>query len=183
MILNRAVSALYRQYRAKRDPVAYARRLGVTVGPGCWFPGFQAETFGSEPYLVTLGRRVLIANGVQFVTHDGGAWLFREEFPGVDVVAPITVGDDVMLGFRAIVMPGVTIGSRVVVGAGSVVTKDVPDGTVVAGVPARVVRDFDDYRARVLANAINVGDLPPAAKHAVLREKFARRQTSRKAGR
>ena len=66
------------------------------------------------------GRRVLVTSGVQFVTHDGGAWLFREEFPDADVVAPITVGDDVMLGFRAIVMPGVTIGSRVVVGAGSV---------------------------------------------------------------
>ncbi|MEV6873241.1 acyltransferase [Amycolatopsis sp. NPDC051128] len=177
MILNRAVSALYRQYLIKRDPVAYARRLGVTVGPGCWFPGFQAETFGSEPYLVSLGRRVAVASGVQFVTHDGGPWVLREEFPDVDVVAPITVGDDVMLGSRAIVMPGVTIGSQVVVGAGSVVTKDVPDGVVVAGVPARVICDLDDYRTRVLAKAIHTGTLPPAAKRAVLREKFARQPT------
>lgn len=54
--------------------------------------------------------------------------------------APISVGDDVWTGCRVTVLPGVTIGSHTVVGAGSVVTRDLPSGVIAAGVPARVVR-------------------------------------------
>jgi hypothetical protein len=172
MIVKRALSALHREYLAKRDPIAFARRIGVTVGPGCWFPGFQTGTFGSEPYLVSLGRRVLVCSGVQFVTHDGGAWMFREELPEIDVIGPISVGDHVVLGVNAILLPGVSIGSRVVVGAGSVVTKDVPDGVVVAGAPARVISGIEDYRKRIVNKALNVGALSPAEKHAALRLQF-----------
>ena len=53
---------------------------------------------------------------------------------------PIRVGDDVWIGARAIVMPGVRIGNGVIVGAGAVVTKDVPDYAIVGGNPARVIR-------------------------------------------
>lgn len=55
--------------------------------------------------------------------------------------APIRIGDDVWIGARAIVLPGVSIGHGAIVGAGSVVTRDVPDFAAVAGVPARVLRD------------------------------------------
>jgi hypothetical protein len=173
MIVKRALSALYRLYLIKKDPVGFARRIGVTVGPGCWFPGFRAGTFGSEPYLVSLGRRVLVCGGVQFITHDGGVWLFREHHPELDVVAPISVGDDVVLGASAIVLPGVSIGSRVVVGAGSVVTRNVPDGVVVAGVPARILCGIDEYRERVLGKSVDVGQLPEREKHEVLKRHFA----------
>jgi hypothetical protein len=172
MILVRAISALHRQYLIKQDPIGYTRRIGVTVGTGCWFPGLRAGTFGSEPYLVSLGQRVLVSSGVQFVTHDGGVWLFRSEIPDIDVIAPITVGDDVVLGASTIVLPGVSIGSRVVVGAGSVVTKDVPDGVVVAGVPARFLCDIEEYRRRVSAKSVPVADLPPRAKLMALKQLF-----------
>ena len=55
---------------------------------------------------------------------------------------PIHVGDSVWFGGNVTVVPGVTIGSNVVVGAGSVVTKDIPDNVVVAGNPARVIREL-----------------------------------------
>jgi acetyltransferase-like isoleucine patch superfamily enzyme len=53
---------------------------------------------------------------------------------------PVTIGDDVWLGARAIIVRGVTVGEGAVVGAGAVVSKDVPARAVVAGVPARVIR-------------------------------------------
>jgi acetyltransferase-like isoleucine patch superfamily enzyme len=55
-------------------------------------------------------------------------------------VAPVRIGSGSWIGARAIVLPGVTLGRRVVVGAGAIVTKSFPDDVLVAGVPARVVR-------------------------------------------
>lgn len=61
---------------------------------------------------------------------------------GWESAAPITLHDNVWLGAGVIVLPGVTIGADTVVGAGSVVTKDLPSGVVAVGTPARVVRDL-----------------------------------------
>jgi maltose O-acetyltransferase len=65
---------------------------------------------------------------------------------------PPTIGDDVWIGTRAIILPGVTIGDGVVVGAGSVVTRDVPPYAVVAGNPARVVGERGGQPAPAAAN-------------------------------
>lgn len=56
---------------------------------------------------------------------------------------PVTIGEDVWVGGGAIILPGVTIGSRTVIGAGSVVTRDIPDDVVAAGNPCRVIRRLD----------------------------------------
>ena len=56
---------------------------------------------------------------------------------------PIEIKDDVWIGANAIVLPGVTIGKRCIIGAGSVVTKDFPDYSVVAGVPGKVIKQYD----------------------------------------
>ncbi|MFW2236794.1 acyltransferase [Rhodococcus opacus] len=101
--------------------------------------------FGSEPFLVHLGSNITIAEGVAFVTHDGGVRVLRDKHPDLHVYAPITVSDDVFIGLGAVILPGVRIGARSVIGAGSVVTRDVPSGTVNAGVPCRVIRSIDEY--------------------------------------
>lgn len=55
-------------------------------------------------------------------------------------IRPVTIKDDVWIGYGAIILPGVTIGKEAVVGAGAVVTTDVPDGACVAGNPAKVIK-------------------------------------------
>lgn len=57
---------------------------------------------------------------------------------------PVTIGDDVWTGANVTILPGVTIGDNVVIAAGAVVTKDVPSNSLVAGVPARILRELDD---------------------------------------
>jgi len=97
-----------------------------------------------------MGDRVTVAPGVSFVTHDGSTWLFRDAHGRRFRYARIHVGSDVFIGVNAIIMPGVRLGNRVIVGAGSIVTKSVPDGMIVAGSPAKIVGDYADLERRVL---------------------------------
>ena len=62
----------------------------------------------------------------------------------IGIAEPVTIGNDVWIGGNATILPGVTIGNNVVVAAGAVVTKDVPGNCVVAGIPARKIRDIED---------------------------------------
>jgi maltose O-acetyltransferase len=90
---------------------------------------------------VRIGDFVFIAPGVHIysATHPLEAELRRTHEFG----KPVTIGNDVWIGGKAIICPGVTIGDRSVIGAGSVVTKNVPSGVVVAGNPAKVIRSID----------------------------------------
>jgi len=90
---------------------------------------------------ITIGDNVLIGPGARLYTpnHPLDVDLRRE---GWEIGLPITIEDDAWLGGSVTICPGVTIGARSVVGAGSVVTKDVPPDVVVAGNPARVVKEL-----------------------------------------
>ena len=118
------------------------------------FPPFTAD-FGKN---ITLGRRVFINSGCRF-QDQGGITIGDDCLIGHNVVIatlnhdmrpsrradliphPVVIGRNVWLGANVTVLPGVTIGGDAVVGAGSVVTKDVPAGSIAVGSPARVVRE------------------------------------------
>ena len=90
---------------------------------------------------VRIGSFTLFGPSVQILTpmHPmDAAQRRREEFG-----KPVTIGEDVWVGGGAIILPGVTIGSRAVIGAGSIVTRDVPDDVFAAGNPCRVIRALD----------------------------------------
>lgn len=95
---------------------------------------------------IRIGARTLFAPNVQIYTaaHPISA---KERAEEVEYGAPITIGKDCWIGGSAIVLPGVTIGDRVVVGAGSVVTKDVPSDCIVVGNPARIVKHLEESDA------------------------------------
>jgi len=137
-MISKTFSLLFR----KIFPIAYARWIGVTVGPGCRLIDVR---FSSEPYLIKLGSHVS-ATSVRFETHDGGVWVMREEHPEIDIVGPITVGNNVFIGYGTIILPGITIGDNVVIGAGSVVTKNIPSNVLVVGVPATIIKSIEDYK-------------------------------------
>lgn len=92
---------------------------------------------------VTFGDNVFIAPNCTFST--AGHLLDTEQRnQGLEYAYPITVGDNVWFGASVTVLPGVTIGSNTVIGAGSVVNRDIPDGVVAVGNPCRVVRKITE---------------------------------------
>jgi maltose O-acetyltransferase len=94
-----------------------------------------------DPAQVTIGSDVLFGPGVQIytATHPIDP---RERRSGLEGGRPIVIGSDVWVGGAAILCPGVRVGDRSVIGAGSVVTRDIPEGVVAAGNPCRVLRSL-----------------------------------------
>jgi acetyltransferase-like isoleucine patch superfamily enzyme len=155
------------------DPLGYARSIGVHLGDDVHFYGMKPYMFSTEPWLIRIGDDVHITSGCQFITHDGGTLVLRKREPTLEITAPIILGDRVYVGMNTMIMPGVTIGSDVVVGAGSVVTRDVPSGSVVAGVPAREIKTIDEYFTSLAHRSLGFGALPPEEKARALRRHFA----------
>ena len=90
---------------------------------------------------VSIGDFSQLGSGVQILTplHPLNANLRREQEYG----APVTLGSDVWIGSGAIILPGVTIGSRTVVGAGSVVSRSLPENILAVGNPCRIIRSIE----------------------------------------
>lgn len=130
----------------------YLRKSGAQIGNDCYI---VPTSLGTEPYLVKIGNHVAIASGVTFVTHDGAAWLFRDQVPDLQVFGPIVIHDNCFIGQHAIICPNVTIGPNSIVAAGSLVIADVPPNAVVSGVPARPWGSIDKYREKCLQRWTN----------------------------
>jgi acetyltransferase-like isoleucine patch superfamily enzyme len=127
----------------------YLRRHGGlhAMGEQC---SVQTNVIITDPAYTRLGRNVSLS-GCTLFGHDGVVNMLRTAYGGdLDRVGRIDIRDNVFIGHQAIVMPGVTIGPDAIVAAGSVVTRDVPPGCVVGGVPAKVIARTRDLHASLL---------------------------------
>lgn len=156
----------------QRDFVAYAKKLGVTVGKDCKILSNPRKNFGSEPWLIKLGDHVEICGGVILLTHDGSAWVIRKEHPKAAVWGKIDIGNNVFIGVKSIIMPNIKIGNNCVIGAGSVVTKDVSDNTIVAGIPAKKIGDYNSFSNKILKKSIPVLGMSHIQQKKFVMEKF-----------
>lgn len=106
----------------------FGRLNGVILDPShCW--------------LIEIGDNVTMAPRVHILCHDAST----KQFMNYTKIGRVTIGDNVFIGAESVVLPGVTIGNNVIVGANSTVTHDIPDNTVVAGTPAKLICTLDDY--------------------------------------
>lgn len=104
--------------------------------------GLSGSTIRAQQY-VSIGNNVLIGSGCIITDTDAHPLDWRDRVEGRDTntrSAPVKIGNDVFIGARSIILKGVTIGDRAIIGAGSVVSKDVPPDSIVAGNPAKVVK-------------------------------------------
>ena len=143
------IKVLYR--RLFWSPEKQARHDGVKIGKRC---NIKKVSFGSEPYLVSIGNHVQITDDVKIFTH-GAGWVLRDKYPDLDLFGKVEIKNNVYIGNNSLIMPGVTVGSNVIVAAGSVVTKSVPDNVVIAGNPAKIISSFELFEERMIQK--NVG--------------------------
>jgi maltose O-acetyltransferase len=135
----------YKIYRLaillETDPFKVAnfyRKLGVQIGRNtCIYRDVIISGAGAEP--VAIGENCVLT-GCVLLAHDASTNRYLKiNYGELSPTAPIVVEDDCFIGYGAIVLMGVTIGKGSIVGAGAVVTKDVPSGSVVVGNPGKVV--------------------------------------------
>lgn len=112
----------------------------------------QPWNFGTEPHLISFGDNVHVASGVHFINHDVSVFMLQHMEPETEFkarVGEIVIGDNVFIGSNTTLLYGVHIGSNVVIGAGSIVTKDIPDGVVAVGIPCKPIGSFDDWKEKM----------------------------------
>ena len=114
---------------------------GVTIEDGFFFDP-------SHCYLIEIGDDCTFAPNVRIIAHDAST----RRITGFTRLARVVIERDCFIGDSALILPGVTVGEGSIVGAGSVVTRSVPKGSVVVGNPARVLCTVDEFRARQLDN-------------------------------
>lgn len=106
----------------------FGRLHGVILDPDhCW--------------LIEIGDNVTMAPRVHVLCHDAST----KQFLNYTKIGRVTIGDNVFIGAESVILPGVTIGNNVIIGANSTVTHDIPDNTVAAGSPAKVLCSLEDY--------------------------------------
>lgn len=142
---NSVLKRLKFKLLGQREYLNYLRKQGIVIGNDCEI--YNDVSFGSEPYLIEIGNHVRITQGCKFITHDGGVWVLRYKYNinDIDLVNKIKVGNNVHIGMNSIIMPGVKIGNDVIIGCGAVVTKDIPDGEIWGGVPAKKIKTIKEY--------------------------------------
>ena len=111
----------------------------ISIGRNCWIN--DSCTFDASA-AITIGDNVALGQSVMILTnsHELGP---SESRAGSVIGLPVSIGDGAWVGARTTVLPGVTIGPGAIVAAGSVVNRHVEADTMVAGVPARLVRHLD----------------------------------------
>lgn len=139
----------------------YSEGVSMHFGAGC-FIGNGCEF--NISHRLTVGENSLIAAGTRFIDHNHGIALGAPMKHQPETAAPITVGSDVWIGANSLILQGVTIGEGAVVAAGAVVTHSVAPFTVVAGCPARPLRDRREPRHTGVELAAEIAGAIAAAR-------------------
>lgn len=126
--------------------INYLRSRHVIIGEHVkiWSPNhtYIDET---KPYLIKIGNYVKITQGVSILAHDYSRSVLRRQFGEFrGGTLPVSIGDNVFIGYNATILMGTTIGNNCIIGAHAVVKGEFPDGSVIAGNPAQVVCSTND---------------------------------------
>ena len=133
------ISKIYRFFYPI-DLLTMYKKMGVEIGEGCKFQ-FGVSLDYSHYWHIKIGNNVTLAPNVHVLAHDASTKLHL----GYTRIGRVSIEDGVFIGAGCIILPGVTIGKNSIVGAGSVVSKNIPPNVVVVGSPIKVISSLDDF--------------------------------------
>ena len=138
------------------EPVnRFYRKHGLKVGNGCLLCSYLLS---KEAFLIEIGDNTTISTNVSFVTHDNSVKLVHPDKS--DIFGKISIGDNCFVGENSTLLYGITIGNRVIIAAGSVVTKSfLEEEIIIGGNPARKIGDWNTFRKKTKSFAINRSEL------------------------
>jgi len=126
------------------------RKRGVTIGENVHI--FATYIDPLFPFLITIGDNVTLTD-VKILAHDASTY---KEL-GYTKFGKVTIGNDVFIGAKTVILPNVNIGNKVIIGAGSIVGKNIPDNTVAVGNPCHPICSYDEYMAKHRNAITNIG--------------------------
>ena len=126
-----------------RSQLEIAVSNGLKLGENCAIMG-ECIIDPGHCWLIEIGDRVTLAPRVHILAHDAST----KRPLGYTTLGKVTIGNDVFVGARTIILPNVEIGDNVIIGAGSVVSRSIPADSVAVGNPARVIGSYEDYVAK-----------------------------------
>lgn len=159
MLKQKLKKIIYKEKSSSSEFIKYLRKKGATVGEYTYFFNPRNVKIDTKrlDYL-KIGSYCKITQGVQFLNHDY-SWSVLRKYSN-DILPnggyEIEIGDNVFIGWNALIMGPVKIGSNVIIGANSVVTKNIESNSVYAGNPAKKLCTLEEYLKRKKENILNV---------------------------
>lgn len=153
MILDKLLEFFEKYFiRSGWKKARFYKKFGYfhSIGENCYIPIHISRR---ETYLTAIGNNVWLTNGTKILNHDASVKVVRIALntPWLDKVDKIEIGNNVFVGNDTIILPGVSIGDNCIIGAGSVVSKDVPSNSVCAGNPIRKICSIEEYADKCIS--------------------------------
>lgn len=148
MIVKKIINRLKIMYAKSTSDryIAYLQKKGVQIGVGTHIDADSCVIDTTRPSLVSIGSNCYINRNFTLLTHDWTSYVFLNsgrEF--INCSGKVVIGNNVSFGQNVFVLKGVSIGDNCFIGAGSIVTKDIPSNSIAVGAPCRVVMSLEEY--------------------------------------
>ncbi|MDD7273541.1 MAG: acyltransferase [Prevotella sp.] len=151
-ILSKILYKLKKIYRISSNDrfINYLKAEGVTIGKNVLFREPRTTAIDlSRPCLISIGSNVDINTHFTIMTHDFCNYVFRNAFSDyINSSGRVNIGSNIYFGRDVTILKGASVGNNCIIGAGSIITKDIPDNSVAVGAPCKVICSLEEYYER-----------------------------------
>lgn len=147
MNILKKIKRIYAKYKGGETYIDYLRKQGIKIGKDCIFRSAKTTRIDlTRPSLIEIGDNVDMNMNFQILTHDWASGVFRNKYHELlPSSGKVKIGNNIYFGTDVIILKGVTIGDNCIIAAGSIVNKNIPENSVVAGCPAKVICSLNEY--------------------------------------